>query len=130
MRQETDQPWDGDSPVRTLGEESGEHWSLTVCLRNVAYTSAVNRQDNKYQTKEQRETALKTSVHCYCDILILSRTDPSQLLGFCNDAVDPSPIARDQFGSTARRSTLWRMNTRSDAEQSICSGGRATSVTS
>ena len=95
---------DKDSLVSTLGGKRSKRWSLTECLRNMAHTSAANRQDNKCQIKEQRETVLKISVHCHCDILALSRTDLSQLLGFHHDIVEPSPIAWDQFRSTACRS--------------------------
>jgi len=62
-----------ETPVSTLSEKSGKHWSLTECLCNVAHTPPVpNVQDKKCQIKEQREKVLKISVHCYCNILALS----------------------------------------------------------
>ena len=45
------------------------------------------------------------SVHCYCDILALGRKDLSQLPRFCNNVVEPSPVARDEFRAATRGST-------------------------
>jgi len=96
---------DKETPVSTLGEKGGKRRSLTECLCNVAHTPAIKDTGKKCQIKEQRETVLKISVHCYCNILALSRTDLSKLLGFRNNVVEPLSIAWDQFRSTARRST-------------------------
>jgi len=52
-----------------------------------------------------RDTWEMISLHGYCDILALGRTNLAHLLGFCDDVVEPSPITWDEFGATARRST-------------------------
>jgi len=72
---------------------------LTKCLCNVTHGCPVNQQDKKCQIKEQRETVLKVSIHCYYN------TPVSPSLGFRNGIVDPLPITWDEFRDTACRST-------------------------